>query len=258
MTVVSFADVAVDFGGTTLLRNVGFTVAAGECWGIVGRNGAGKTTLFRLITGDLEPTRGVVFRPTSLRIALLDQLRHFGQAVTVWDAAAAGYREAIALERQLAVLDDIAASDGVTARYHLGDVVGYAPWPNETGTMLREAGIVGITGNYDSTVATDYKHCGCKYEDPRQEELSHISYGWTRGHVTAETQRFPGHVAVSARPAGAKGSSKPLIDDGDLLGSVGMRFIEELAIFVGVHRRSEDGTDVAAIHEREEGIADAR
>jgi hypothetical protein len=37
-----------------------------------------------------------------------------------------------------------------------------------------------------------------------------------------------------------------------------MRFIEELAIFVGVHRRSEDGTDVAAIHEREEGIADAR
>lgn len=51
----------------------------------------------------------------------------------------------------------------------------------------------------------------------------------------------------------AKGSSKPLIDDGDLLGSVGMRFIEELAVFVGVHRRAEDGTDVAAIHEREEG-----
>lgn len=50
-----------------------------------------------------------------------------------------------------------------------------------------------------------------------------------------------------------KGSSKPLIDDGDLLGSVGMRFIEELAVFVGVHRRAEDGTDVAAIHEREDG-----
>ena len=50
-----------------------------------------------------------------------------------------------------------------------------------------------------------------------------------------------------------KGSSKPLIDDGDLLGSVGMRFIEELAVFVGVHRRAEDGTDIAAIHEREDG-----
>jgi len=50
-----------------------------------------------------------------------------------------------------------------------------------------------------------------------------------------------------------KGSSKPLIDDGDLLGSVGIRFIEELAVFVGVHRRAEDGTDIAAVHEREDG-----
>jgi hypothetical protein len=50
-----------------------------------------------------------------------------------------------------------------------------------------------------------------------------------------------------------KGSSKPLIDDGDLLGSVGMRFIEELAVFIGVHRRAEDGTDIAAVHEREDG-----
>ena len=50
-----------------------------------------------------------------------------------------------------------------------------------------------------------------------------------------------------------KGSSKPLIDDGDLLGSVGARFIEELAVFVGVHRKAEDGTDIAALHEREEG-----
>ena len=50
-----------------------------------------------------------------------------------------------------------------------------------------------------------------------------------------------------------KGSSKPLIDEGDLLGSVGLRFLGKNAVFVGVHRKSEDGTDIAAIHEREEG-----
>jgi len=50
-----------------------------------------------------------------------------------------------------------------------------------------------------------------------------------------------------------KGSSKPLIDDGDLLGSVGVRLIEELAVFVGVHRKAENGTDIAALHEREDG-----
>jgi hypothetical protein len=50
-----------------------------------------------------------------------------------------------------------------------------------------------------------------------------------------------------------KGSSKPLIDEGDLLGSVGLRFLKEDTVFVGVHRKAPDGTDIAAIHEREEG-----
>ena len=103
-----------------------------------------------------------------------------------------------------AVLDDIAAHAGIDAAYHLGDLVGYAPWPNETVTLLRERGIPGIAGNYDSTVATDYKHCGCKYEDPRQEALSHLSYGWTREHVSAETKRFLGTLPfrMDVRPNG--------------------------------------------------------
>lgn len=50
-----------------------------------------------------------------------------------------------------------------------------------------------------------------------------------------------------------KGSSKPLIDDGDLLGSVGHRFVEKNAVFVGAHRKAADGTDVAELHEREKG-----
>jgi predicted phosphodiesterase len=91
-----------------------------------------------------------------------------------------------------AVLADIAARNDIAATYHLGDLVGYAPWPNETVARLREAGIEGISGNYDSTVATDYKHCGCKYEDPEQEKLSHISYGWTQENVSAETKGFLG------------------------------------------------------------------
>ena len=93
-----------------------------------------------------------------------------------------------------AVLDDIARRPGIDATYHLGDLVGYAPWPNETVALLREARIPGIAGNYDSTVATDYKHCGCRYEDPRQEALSHESYAWTRAHVSAETKRFLGSL----------------------------------------------------------------
>lgn len=90
-----------------------------------------------------------------------------------------------------AVLADIAHA-GVDATWHLGDLVGYAPWPNEVVDRLRAERIGGVAGNYDSTVATGHPHCGCRYEDPRQEELSHLSYAWTRAHVSEPTRAFLG------------------------------------------------------------------
>jgi ATP-binding cassette subfamily F protein 3 len=102
MAILSFSDVAVEFGATTLLSDVTFNVAAGERWGIVGRNGAGKTTLFRLIDGSLTPARGSIVRQPGLRIAVLDQTRDFGGADTVWDAAASGYGDLVALEHRIA------------------------------------------------------------------------------------------------------------------------------------------------------------
>jgi predicted phosphodiesterase len=89
-----------------------------------------------------------------------------------------------------AALAHIGRQDDVGATYHLGDLVGYAPWPNETVALLGGFRIPGVAGNYDSTVATDYKHCGCRYEDPHQEELSHLSYDWTRRHVSATTKAY--------------------------------------------------------------------
>ena len=103
-----------------------------------------------------------------------------------------------------AVLADIAARSDIDSTYHLGDLVGYAPWPDETVALLRSTGVPGVAGNYDSTVATDYKHCGCKYEDARQEELSHLSYEWTRQHVSPETKAFLGGLPfrIDVRPLG--------------------------------------------------------
>src|SRR5258707_5414965 len=102
VAILSFSDIAIEFGATTLLENVTLTVGSGERWGIVGRNGAGKTSLFRLITGALAPTRGTIARQPGLRVAMLDQERDFGAATTVWEAAAGGYRELLALEESLA------------------------------------------------------------------------------------------------------------------------------------------------------------
>jgi predicted phosphodiesterase len=55
---------------------------------------------------------------------------------------------------------------------------------------LRERAIAGVAGNYDSTVATGYAHCGCRSESPRQEELAHLSYRYTLDATTAETKQF--------------------------------------------------------------------
>src|SRR5689334_22507254 len=88
-----------------------------------------------------------------------------------------------------AVLGDVERRN-VDAIFHLGDLVGYAPWPNETVATLAARGIAGIAGNYDSTVATDAAHCGCRYEDPRQETLSHESFAWTKAHVSNQTRRL--------------------------------------------------------------------
>lgn len=104
---------------------------------------------------------------------------------------------------------------GHDAVYHLGDLVGYAPRPNETVALLRARGIVGVAGNYDSTVATDYAHWGCKYEDPRQEALSHLSYTWTQARVTAETRAWLSALPfrLDIRPGGghARGPSLVLV-----------------------------------------------
>jgi predicted phosphodiesterase len=110
-----------------------------------------------------------------------------------------------------AVLADIATL-GATP-LHLGDLVGYAPWPNEVVALIAEKGIAGVSGNYDSTVATRYKHCGCKYEDPHQEALSHLSFAWTVEHTTDETKQLLGALPfrLDVKPLGGHVSGPTLI-----------------------------------------------
>jgi len=102
VTQLSFSNVGVDFGSTTLFNGVTLTVAAGERWGIVGRNGTGKTTLFRLLLAAMQPTRGVIARQPGLRVSLLEQHRDFGGAHTVWEAAAGELAALLELEQSLA------------------------------------------------------------------------------------------------------------------------------------------------------------
>ena len=53
-------DLSMHFGGVKAVRNVNFTLAPGELRCLIGPNGAGKSTFFKMLTGQLQPTHGVV------------------------------------------------------------------------------------------------------------------------------------------------------------------------------------------------------
>ncbi|HEY2067642.1 MAG TPA: metallophosphoesterase family protein [Gemmatimonadaceae bacterium] len=122
-----------------------------------------------------------------------------------------------------AVLADIERT-GAIATYHLGDLVGYSSQPNEVVARIRDEGIAGVAGNYDSTVATGYKHCGCRSESPRQEELAHVSYEWTRANTSAATKRFLAGLPfrVDIRPLGGHlaGPAVTLLHGNNVLNTV--------------------------------------
>jgi branched-chain amino acid transport system ATP-binding protein len=58
MSLLEVESVSKRFGGLAALKNVSFSVEAGEIAGILGPNGAGKTTLFNLLTGFLPADTG--------------------------------------------------------------------------------------------------------------------------------------------------------------------------------------------------------
>jgi putative phosphoesterase len=77
---------------------------------------------------------------------------------------------------------------GVDARYALGDLVGYAPWPNEVLELLRGQAIPAVMGNYDEGTGFDADECGCAYTDPTEKALGDRSFEWTKGQ-TAEVNK---------------------------------------------------------------------
>jgi putative phosphoesterase len=89
-----------------------------------------------------------------------------------------------------AVLADIEQQQHVDRVYCLGDLVGYAPFPNEVIARIRDAGIPTIMGNYDDGVGFDRDECGCAYREPEEQQRGDRSLMWTRAHVTPENKAF--------------------------------------------------------------------
>lgn len=89
-----------------------------------------------------------------------------------------------------------AQAAGAEKIYHLGDLGGYSPFVNEVVDFVKEHDIEGVQGNYDETVANNREHCGCKAEDPVQEEMANKSFEWTKEHASQKTKEYLGKLPV--------------------------------------------------------------
>ena len=97
-----------------------------------------------------------------------------------------------------AVLDDIETA-GVEERYVLGDLVGYAPWPNEVIERLRAEEVGAVMGNYDDGTGFDREECGCAYRDPFEKGLGDRSFAWTKHATSAENKAWLRGLAPQIR-----------------------------------------------------------
>ena len=61
--MISVEGLTVEFGGTTLFKDISFQINEKDRIALMGKNGAGKSTMLKILAGVRPPTRGTVTVP---------------------------------------------------------------------------------------------------------------------------------------------------------------------------------------------------
>src|SRR5579862_6256178 len=91
MPLVSLDRVSLSYGHLPLLDEVALQLEPRERVAVIGRNGTGKSTLLKILSGELPPDSGSVWRQPGLRMARLDQDVPLSAARSVFDVVADGH-----------------------------------------------------------------------------------------------------------------------------------------------------------------------
>ena len=83
--LIQTENVCFGYDEKTILENISVTLNEGERIGFIGGNGEGKTTLLRLLTGNLMPDQGNIYRKTNLKFGYLEQSGGFDSENTVYE-----------------------------------------------------------------------------------------------------------------------------------------------------------------------------
>lgn len=104
--MVSIDGLTVEFGGTTLFKDVSFVINPKDRIALMGKNGAGKSTLLKILAGVRQPTRGSVSVPKDCTICYLPQHLMTEDHRTVFEEASQAFAHLKAMEQEIEELNN--------------------------------------------------------------------------------------------------------------------------------------------------------
>lgn len=110
--------VTVRFGKRVLFEDVNIKFTKGNCYGIIGANGAGKSTFLKVLSGELEPSKGEVSLEKGARLSILKQDHFAYEDYTVMDTVIMGNKELYDIMKEKEEIyskSDFSEEDGMKA-----------------------------------------------------------------------------------------------------------------------------------------------
>ncbi len=91
--MITVSEVSLNFSGTDLFKDVDLKFIPGNCYGIIGANGAGKSTFLKILSGEIDPSKGNVSISDGERMSVLKQDHFAYDEYTVLDTVIMGNQE---------------------------------------------------------------------------------------------------------------------------------------------------------------------
>ena len=110
--------VTIRFGKRTLFEDVNIKFNKGCCYGIIGANGAGKSTFLKVLSGELEPSKGEVTKEKTERLSVLKQDHFAFEEYSVIDTVMMGNQELYNIMKEKEAIyakPDFSEEDGMKA-----------------------------------------------------------------------------------------------------------------------------------------------
>lgn len=103
--MVSVDGLTVEFGGTTLFKDISFVINDKDRIALMGKNGAGKSTLLKILAGVRQASRGSVSAPKDTTIAYLPQHLMTEDGRTVFEEASQAFAHLHKMEAEIEAIN---------------------------------------------------------------------------------------------------------------------------------------------------------